>query len=174
VSADGALVGWNGTSGAAPIVAGIVALVRAAHPDLDADNVIERIIKTARPAPDSTAVPDATYGYGLVDAAAAVSATGIPHVSENPMGSLADWIHLYRRADSSPAPTESPSAVAVPPLPPADASGRGSALLPSADTLVYGSVPLIALTLPAILIVLGVIAAVRRIRSARASRPPSS
>ncbi len=33
---------WGGTSGAAPIVAGIVALVRAAHPELDAANVIER------------------------------------------------------------------------------------------------------------------------------------
>jgi subtilisin family serine protease len=32
-------------------VAGIAALVRAAHPDLDADNVINRIIKTARPPP---------------------------------------------------------------------------------------------------------------------------
>src|SRR5690606_8157638 len=50
VSADGTVVRWQGTSGAAPIVAGIAALVRAAHPELDAANVINRIIKTARPA----------------------------------------------------------------------------------------------------------------------------
>ena len=54
VSADGRLVLWNGTSGAAPIVAGIAALVRAAHPDLDAANVINRIIRTARPWPSAT------------------------------------------------------------------------------------------------------------------------
>ena len=74
VSADGRLVTWSGTSGAAPIVAGIAALVRAAHPSLDASNVINRIIATARPAAGSTRVPDPLYGYGLVDAAAAVTA----------------------------------------------------------------------------------------------------
>ena len=64
---------WSGTSGAAPIVAGIVALVRAAHPDLDAANVINRVIATARDVGPAGA--DFTYGYGLVDAAAAVGAT---------------------------------------------------------------------------------------------------
>ena len=57
VSADGRLVLWNGTSGAAPIVAGIAALVRSAHPDLDAANVINRIIRTARPAAAATDGP---------------------------------------------------------------------------------------------------------------------
>ncbi|MBN9191803.1 S8 family serine peptidase [Microbacterium sp.] len=175
VSANGDVVTWNGTSGAAPIVAGIVALVRAAHPDLDANNVIERIIKTARPASDATSVPDAIYGYGLVDAAAAVSAK-VPLVSSNPMGSLEDWIRLYRRANSQPgAPTPSATPIAVPALPRADAvSPAGSALMPSANSLLYGTIPLMALTVPAILVALGVTAAVRRIRSARRQRPPSS
>lgn len=176
VSADGTLVQWSGTSGAAPIVAGIAALVRSAHPELDANNVINHIIRTARPAAAATQTPDPLYGYGLVDAAAAVAATPatIPNVSENPMGSLTEWIRLYRRADAAPAPTSSATPMDVPPLPEADArTVSTSRLLPSSDSLLYGTLPLTGLTLGAILVALGVTAAVRRIRSARASRVPS-
>ncbi|HET8926950.1 MAG TPA: S8 family serine peptidase, partial [Microbacterium sp.] len=70
VSPDGRLVEWRGTSGAAPIVAGIAALVRAAHPDLDAGNVINRITATARLSSEQSPV---LYGSGLVDAARAVT-----------------------------------------------------------------------------------------------------
>lgn len=171
VSADGRLVLWNGTSGAAPIVAGIAALVRAAHPDLDAANVINRIIRTAHPAAAAKAVPDPLYGYGLVDAAAAVSAT-VPSVTENPMGSLEDWIRLYRRADTGPAPIQTAEPVEIAPLPPADTATRAaSPLLPSSETLLYGTLPLMAGSAAAILVALGVTAAVRRIRLA--SRTPS-
>jgi len=171
VSADGRLVLWDGTSGAAPIVAGVAALVRAAHPDLDAANVINRIIRTARSAAGATAVPDPLYGYGLVDAAAAVSAT-VPAVTANPMGSLTDWIRLYRRAQSDPVPSRPAAPVEVAPLPPADGAVRAaSPLLPSYDTLLYGTLPLSVASATAILVALGVTAAVRRIRLA--SRAPS-
>ncbi|MFK4806337.1 S8 family serine peptidase [Microbacterium sp. ZW CA_36] len=171
VSADSTLVSWDGTSGAAPIVAGIAALVRAAHPDLDAANVINRIVKTARPAAGATAVPDVLYGYGLVDAAAAVTA-GLPTVTANPMGSLEDWVRLYRRAPVAPMPEEPAPSVEVPALPDADAATRvSSPLLPDRDTVVYGSLPLLLVTATAILVALGVTAAVRRIRLA--SRAPS-
>lgn len=172
VSADGQIVQWNGTSGAAPIVAGIAALVRSAHPDLNAANVINRIIRTARPAPAARSVPDEKYGYGLVDAAAAVTAN-VASVDENPMGSLAEWVRLYRRADVTPAPQPTASAFAVPDLPAADRVEVRSPLLPSADTLRYGTVPLVTFSLAAILVALGVTAAARRIRSERASRPSS-
>jgi hypothetical protein len=164
-------VPWSGTSGAAPIVAGIAALVRSAHPELDAANVINRIIKTAIKVPGMADLPDPLYGYGLVDADAAITAD-VPKVSENPMGDLAEWVRLFRRAESVPQPEPTAAPVEVPPLPDADAPTEpGSPLLPSADSLRYGTLPLIALTVPGILIALGVTAAARRIRSARARTP---
>lgn len=98
----GGYVTWSGTSGAAPIVAGVVALVRSAHPELDAANTIQRVIATAKPRTDRELDP--IYGHGLIDARAAVTAEVAP-VSANPMGDLAEWIRLYRRGD---APTPVP------------------------------------------------------------------
>ncbi|HET8926820.1 MAG TPA: S8 family serine peptidase, partial [Microbacterium sp.] len=170
VSPDGRLVEWRGTSGAAPIVAGIAALVRAAHPDLDAGNVINRITATARLSSEQSPV---LYGSGLVDAARAVTAS-VPEVTANPADDLREWIRVYRRAPSVPTDQPTSAPVDVPMLPPADAvSEAASPLLPSADSLRYGTVPLMVLTVPAILIGLGVTAAVRRIRSARAARVTS-
>lgn len=172
VSADGRLVVWNGTSGAAPIVAGVAALVRAAYPDLDADNVINRIVATARETKESRANP-ALYGRGLIDAAAAVSES-VPQVDSNPMGSLSEWIRLYRRAEASPEPTPTVTPVQITPLPPAEAAATpGSPLLPTTETLIYGTVPLLGGTVAAILVGLGVTAAARRTRSARIPRSPS-
>ncbi|ALJ19842.1 S8 family serine peptidase [Microbacterium sp. No. 7] len=172
VSADGRVVQWEGTGGAAPIVAGIVALVRAAHPELDANNVINRIVSTARPAAGATAVPDNLYGFGLVDAAAAVSAP-VDAVDANPMGDLAEWIRLYRRAEQTPEPEPTVAPVDVPALPQAESAPRVSPLVPSTDTLRYGTLPLAAGTLAAILVALGVTAAARRILSTRAMRTPN-
>ncbi|PRB12419.1 peptidase S8 [Microbacterium sp. MYb72] len=173
MSADGTLASWSGTSGAAPIVAGVAALVRSAHPDMSAANVINRIIKTAVPAPGMTKAPDPLYGYGLLNAEGAVTAD-VPSVTENPMGDLAGWVKLFRRAQTAPAPVPTSTPVAVPPLPAADSPTEpGSPLLPSADSLRYGTLPLVALTVPGILIALGVTAAARRIRSARARTPHS-
>jgi hypothetical protein len=64
---------WNGTSMAAPFVAGVAALLRAAEPNLNASQVVERILSTAT----DIASPgtDSETGAGLVDAAAALGAT---------------------------------------------------------------------------------------------------
>ncbi|GGD73534.1 S8 family serine peptidase [Microbacterium murale] len=173
VSADGELSLWRGTSGASPIVAGVAALIRSAHPDLDAANVINRIIKTALPVPGVTDLPDPLYGYGLLNASAAVTSS-VPIVDANPMGDLAEWVRLYRRADAEPLPEPEITPVQIDPLPAADPPTEpGSPLLPSADSLRYGTLPLIALTVPGILIALGVTAAARRIRSARKQSTPA-
>lgn len=173
VSSDGSVAEWEGTSGAAPIVAGVVALVRAAHPDLSADDVINRVISTAKPAKGASAHPDVQYGYGLIDAAAAVKAD-FPSIDHNPMGSLTEWVRLNRRAEAEPEAEPTVGPVVIEPLPAADGRAlAGSPLLPTRQTVFYGTFPLIAVTVPGILIVLGVNAAVRRIRSARASRTSS-
>lgn len=102
VTPNGDPVYWSGTSGAAPIVAGVVALIRAAYPELDAANVINRLIRTATPRDEP--VPGPIYGYGLVDAAAAVTALVAP-VEANPLAvpyDLAEWVRLYRQGDAAP------------------------------------------------------------------------
>ena len=63
----------SGTSYAAPVVSGIVALVRSRFPELTARQVMQRIEATAhRPA----AGWDPVVGHGVVDALAAVSGNG--------------------------------------------------------------------------------------------------
>jgi subtilisin family serine protease len=91
---------WDGTSAAAPLVSGLAALVKAAHPELDAANVINRIVATAVPQGEAgETVPGPIYGYGLIDAVAAVTASVAP-VAANPMGDLDSWIATYRPASA--------------------------------------------------------------------------
>lgn len=90
---------WSGTSGAAPIVSGLVALVRAEFPDLDANNVINRVIQTATPVAGEKF--STIYGYGLIDPLKALQAE-VPQVSQNPLGSLSEWVALYRKSTDIP------------------------------------------------------------------------
>lgn len=64
--------GWSGTSMAGPHCAGVVALIRCANPDLDPDAVKRILMETARH-PDVPGVEDNSYGWGFIDAYAAVS-----------------------------------------------------------------------------------------------------
>lgn len=77
----------KGTSDAAAIVSGAAALVRAEHPDLDAANVINRLVATATDqGPDGR---DPQYGLGIINPVQALTAN-VPQVDENPLGSLAE------------------------------------------------------------------------------------
>lgn len=77
VSDDGYSNTFGGSSSAAPIVAGVVALMAAANPTATAAELTDALLSSARPAPFAT--PDADghdvlYGYGIVDARAALLA----------------------------------------------------------------------------------------------------
>ncbi|MCC3280098.1 S8 family serine peptidase [Arthrobacter sp. zg-Y40] len=105
---------WEGTSGAAPLVAGVAALIRSAHPEMSSADVVNRIVRTARDA--GAPGTDTIYGYGILDANAALNAE-VPSVSVNPLGTIAEWIRVHRRvADVSPGTADIP-APTVPDLP---------------------------------------------------------
>lgn len=139
---DGGYVQWSGTSAAAPLVSGLVALVRAEFPELDAANVINRVIRTADPKGED--VPSPLYGYGIIDPVAALTAE-VEAVEANPLGSLEEWIRVHRRADlpeaeaSDGQDTQEIVPIADPPPP---RSESAKTLLPTPWTLAYITVPL--------------------------------
>ncbi|RKQ88553.1 S8 family serine peptidase [Brockia lithotrophica] len=67
--------GWSGTSMAAPHVAGVVALLLQANASLTVDELVTVLRETAVPLTDDQYpdVPNNGYGYGLIDAYAAVN-----------------------------------------------------------------------------------------------------
>jgi len=164
----GGYVQWDGTSAAAPLVSGLVALVRAAYPKLDAAAVMNRVVATANP--NGHDVPSPIYGNGLIDAAAAVT-RWVPSATEpTPTALLQEWIHLHRRAEVDLEPTPQPTQAAPvvpdkdPPLPERD---RASAWLPNQHTLTYISLPLAVLVGFGILITLFGIGATRHFKRIR-------
>jgi type VII secretion-associated serine protease mycosin len=164
----GGYVLWDGTSGAAPIVAGVVALVRAAHPELSADDVINRILKTAHD--KGPAGPDDLYGYGLIDAAAAVR-TDVPSVSTNPLGDLHEWVRINRRAVATPSPAASGGTIIAPaPIAAEQPRTPVGTLLPSPVLLQVVGLP--ALVVLLMLFVLGglIVGAVLQFRAPRRTR----
>lgn len=101
-TATGDRVIWNGTSGSAPIVAGIAALVMQAHPAIDLANVVNRIISTADPVGEPGNI---NYGFGVIDARDAVLAD-VPTVTSNPLGSMSEWVALHRETEWERADVE--------------------------------------------------------------------
>ncbi|WP_406198924.1 type VII secretion-associated serine protease mycosin [Kitasatospora sp. NBC_01560] len=113
----------NGTSDATAYVSATAALIRSKYPSLSAGQVINRMIKSATPPSDGSAVPDAHYGYGIIDPAKALAPN--PAVDggskDNP---------LLGRAESQGAPEAgadgSAGGAGVPPAPVA-AGANGNA-----------------------------------------------
>ncbi len=83
---------WDGSSAAAPIVSGLLALMSQADPNATANDLIERLISSATDLGEPGF--DANYGHGLIDPAAAIKSKAVS--VENPLGSLANWIQQYR------------------------------------------------------------------------------
>ncbi len=135
---------WSGTSGAAPLVSGVAALIRSKYPELSAGQVINRIVGTARDA----GAPgfDTIYGHGVLDVAAAVG-SGVEVPEANRLGSIEQWIQVYRRgkppAEAAPsAPAENPAAPDIPaaPVPQAHEGAGTSTVLPPVVVLGFSGV----------------------------------
>ncbi|WP_413228265.1 S8 family serine peptidase [Arthrobacter sp. AET 35A] len=148
----GVYADWSGSSGAAPLVAGTAALIRSQYPDLSAAQVVNRILLTARDAGDDGGERDTIYGYGILDVAAAVNAD-IAVPEENLLGSMAEFIQIYRRGEPAPPPepaepTTEPTPVDIPEpaVPVAEEVTGTSGGLPAAIVLGFGSLILVVLT----------------------------
>jgi type VII secretion-associated serine protease mycosin len=92
----------SGTSYAAPIVAGVAALVRSRYPHLDAGNVIQRLIATADH--PGSAGRTSSYGYGVVNADRAVTAA-VPPVASNPLLTAPPATKIGPEARRAPHPS---------------------------------------------------------------------
>ncbi|MEJ1229491.1 MAG: hypothetical protein WDM88_00850 [Galbitalea sp.] len=136
---------------------------------ITAANAINRVISTATDV--GTKGVDPIYGYGLVNAAAAVRNT-VPSVTANPMGDLAAWIHLNRRAEPTATPTTPPTSVPTP------VPVRGVALpenplgvlYPTPTQLRDVGIPLGVLILFGVALVVMIVLALRRFRTLRGRR----
>lgn len=171
VAPGGGYLQWDGTSAAAPIVSGLVALVRSAYPKLDAAGVINRVIETANA--NGHTVPSPIYGNGLIDAAGAVTESVPKSTSATPTELLQEWITLHRRAVTAPVtPTESATIAPVVPDPDPALPERNTAAawLPTPLTLTYVSLPLAVLVGFGILVTLFGIGATRHFKRIRSTQ----
>lgn len=116
---------WSGSSAAAPIVSGLLALMLEADPKARSSDLIERLISTAKDLGDIGY--DKDYGYGLISPASAIASRLT--AEENPLGSLSSWIDLYRPS----APVDEAELLIPPQSDPLAAENQLPAPQPKAD-----------------------------------------
>ncbi|MFF4382328.1 type VII secretion-associated serine protease mycosin [Kitasatospora sp. NPDC001547] len=110
----------NGTSDSAAYVSATAALIRAKYPSLSAGQVVNRMIKTATPPADGSAVPSDRYGYGVLAPAKALEAN--PAVDGGPRENPLVGRKESQGAPPVDGPTDGASEEAVAP----GAEGGGS------------------------------------------------
>lgn len=75
VTRDGKHIAWSGTSAAAPYTAGVIALLLQRNPQLDAAQIKEMLVRTAKRGDRFVGpVPNPEWGYGKLNPAGALSA----------------------------------------------------------------------------------------------------
>jgi serine protease len=75
---------YQGTSMAAPHVAGVLSLMVSLNPTLNFTQSLQILQSTARPFPGGSSCTTSTCGSGIVDAAAALNAVGVPPATATP------------------------------------------------------------------------------------------
>jgi membrane-anchored mycosin MYCP len=108
----------SGTSAAAPLVAGVAALIRSRYPSMPWYQVDQRLTATATAA--GSQVPNDGYGYGIIDPARAVNAAAYPVSTPavNPVLAQFDaWLaspagQAWSRANTAPGRTTPPVSLA--------------------------------------------------------------
>lgn len=143
----------SGTSSAAALTSGAIALIRAANPRMPARTVVQRLIATAHPL--GKAPWNDRTGYGAIQITAAMNPRRYPVAADAPnpvYASFDKW-----RASQAPVSTRSPSSQAQ------DQGRRKSPPL----LFVLGGVALL------IVVILSIVHVSRRRRPSRANRTPT-
>ena len=112
---------------------------------MSAKQVVNRIVTTAKDA--GVKGKDPIYGYGVLDAKAALSAT-VPEAGSNPLASMNAWIRVQRRGYfSTPTQEPSPSKKASskptlqdPTVPAAKAPADAATALPGVVVIGFGAI----------------------------------
>lgn len=142
VGANGDGVDSDGTSNSSALVSAVVALIRGAHPDMPARQVVARLLASVHDVgPEGK---DNLTGAGIVGPVTAVTATDIPADAPNPIFDELDALPASG-GDGSAAPSDQASGV-----PAADSSDSGGS---SALPIVVAVVVVVVLALIVLVLV---------------------